>query len=466
MVITHRPRPLRPRLGAIAVATALLVAGSYALSWATRPPTITAADPSGAAAPEASLAPAAQPAAGPSELLLARFDRAIGAWNGNVASNPGDYVSATNLGSIYVVRARLTGDLGDYERALAAADRAVEIAPSYVPALSLRATILFALHDFAAALTEARNARGLDAGDLQALAIIGDASLELGDVDAARLAYTELERLAPSAPVYSRLARLAFLEGRTDDAVSLVERALEATSGEPASETTAFYAFQLGELHRARGHVTRAADAYQRALDDLPTYVPAAAGLALVHEAQGRRGEAIALLEAATARLPQPDLVAALGDLYALAGDSAAAERQYELAERIAELAESTGSVYDRQQVLFAADHDRGLAAAVARARAELAVRDDIYAHDALAWALFKAGRLDEAAAEAEAALSLGTRDPRLAYHAGLIAAAQGRNDDARRLLTAALEGAAYLPPLQVPVLEEALAGLAPEAAP
>jgi len=56
--------------------------------------------------------------------------------------------------------------------------------------------------------------------------------------------------------------------------------------------------------------------------------------------------------------------------------------------------------------------------------------------------------------------MSLGTRDPRLAYHAGMIAAAQGRTDDARSLLTAALGGAAYLPPLQVPVLEATLAGL------
>jgi tetratricopeptide (TPR) repeat protein len=471
MIITSRPRAFRPRLAGIALATALLVGGSYAVSWAARPPAVPANHGAGAAGPAASITPVtgfgpAAPPAGASELLLARFDRAIRAWNGNVASNPGDYVSATNLGSVYVGRARLTGDLGDYERALAAADRAIEIDPSYVPARSLRATILFAVHDFGAALAEARVARGQDGGDLQALAIAGDASLELGDVDAARLAYAELERLAPSAPVFSRLARLAFLEGRTDAAVGLVERALDAVASEPASEATAFYAYQLGELRRARGEVALAVTAYEQALDDLPGYVPAAAGLAHVREAQGRRAEAISLLEAATARLPQPELVAALGDLYALAGDPATAERQYELVERIAELAVASGSVYDRQLILFAADHDRGLPAAVARARAELAVRPDIYAHDALAWVLFKSGHLDEAAAEMDVALALGTRDPRLAYHAGMIAAAQGRGDDARRLLSAALEGKAYLPPVQVPVIEEALAGLAPQAAP
>lgn len=411
-----------------------------------------------AAAP--TLAPPQPPAAGPSEALLARFGGAIAAWNGNVATNPGDYVSATNLGTVYVGRARLTGDLADYERALSAADRAVEIQPAYLPARSLRATILFALHDFDAALAEARAARGLDGGDLQALAIIGDASLELGDVDAARLAYAELDRLAPAPPVWSRLAHLAFISGEIERAMGLVERAVAGVADEPRSETTAFYSFQLGELSRARGDLAGAAAAYAEALGDLPGYVPASAGLARVREAQGRRHEAIELLEGATARLPQPDLVATLGDLYAMDGDVAAAERQYALVERIGDVAAATGSVYDRQLVLFAADHDRGLPEAIARARAELAIRHDVYAHDALAWALFKAGQLDEAAVEAEAALALGTPDPRLAYHAGMIAAGQDRTDDARRLLTLALEGEPYLPPLQVPILERALADL------
>jgi hypothetical protein len=58
--------------------------------------------------------------------------------------------------------------------------------------------------------------------------------------------------------------------------------------------------------------------------------------------------------------------------------------------------------------------------------------------------------------------MELGTQDPRIAYHAGMIAAAMGRTDEARRLLTAAQSGAGYLPPLQVPILEAALAALPP----
>ena len=149
-----------------------------------------------------------------------------------------------------------------------------------------------------------------------------------------------------------------------------------------------------------------------------------------------------------------------LGDLYSLAGDTHRAEQTYALVDRIGQVASATGSVYDRQLTIFDADHDRDIAGAVARARQELAVRPDVYGYDALAWALFKSGDLEDAATAATQALSLGTPDPRIAFHAGMIAAAQGRSDDARKLLSAAVLGAAMLPPLQVPVAMAALAGL------
>jgi hypothetical protein len=41
-----------------------------------------------------------------------------------------------------------------------------------------------------------------------------------------------------------------------------------------------------------------------------------------------------------------------------------------------------------------------------------------------------------------------------------MIAAARGETDLAQGLLTQALAGAAYLPPLQVPIAEDALAAL------
>ena len=172
------------------------------------------------------------------------------------------------------------------------------------------------------------------------------------------------------------------------------------------------------------------------------------------------RAEAIRLLEKATAATPQPDLVAALGDLHALSGDVQGAEEQYALVERIGQLAAAGGGVFDRQLVLFAADHGGDVAAAVETAAASLEGRRDVYGLDAYAWTLFAAGRLDEAADVAREALAVGTPDPRIAYHAGMIAAAQGRIGDARELLATAVSGRAALPPLQAQRAADALAAL------
>jgi tetratricopeptide (TPR) repeat protein len=465
MIGLPRFHPVRPRFASLAIAVVLVLGATYFARLLTAPagpastPTVATAN-----LPAPIDDPA--PPAGRFERLMVRYDGAIKAWNESLAASAANFIAATNLGTVYVGRARLTGDLADYSRALTAVGRALRVNPTYLPARQLRATILFAVHDFVGARDEARAILAGAPDQLQALATLGDASLELGDLQVARDSYAVIDGKAASPPVWSRLSHLAFIEGDLDRAIGLVQRAIDAMVDEPPSESTAFYQFQIGELYRARGETDAAAAAYQRALDDLPEYVPGMAGLARVREAQGRRDEAIALLKQATDRIPQPEMVSALGDLYALAGDALAAERSYALVDRIGAVARATGAAYNRQLVIFAADHDRDLPDALALARTELQVRKDIYGHDALAWVLFKSGDLAEAAAEAGAAMALGTPDPRIAYHAGMIAAAQGRNDDARRLLTRALAGAVALPPLQVPVAKAALAALGAEAVP
>ncbi len=351
----HRPR-IRPL--AFAAASVAIVAVTYlavALGPQRGPTTPTAPI---AAHDEVVSQPAPALASG-SEALLAALDHEIGLWAASLAANEGDYIAATRLGGLHLQRARITGDLGDYQRALDASERAVEADPIFWAGHTLRATVLFALHDFGGALEEAQTTFAADPTQLDALAVIGDASLELGDVPAAADAYAELADAAPSPPVWSRLAHLAFLRGDTRAALDGAERAVAAV--EPAEDPAgaAFYRYQLGELHRSLGNLPDASAAFEDSLAALDGYVPAQAALANVREAQGRRTEAIGLLESAANARPQPEILAALGDLYALSGDEARAEEQYALVERIGTLARAGGGIYDRQLILFAADHGR-----------------------------------------------------------------------------------------------------------
>lgn len=378
-------------------------------------------------------------------------------WEARVAANAEDYQSALHLADAYVDRSRLTGDLGDLERAQAALDAAREHAPDGRPIELRQAQLAFTLHDFRTARSVAEGLLETDPDDPAALGILGDSALELGDEDAADEAYERLAQLPGSPAIWSRLGRYTFLLGDVEGAIDLVSRAAGGAEAEGFPDATAFYRFQLADLYRGQGRLDDAEGAYQESLAAYPDYPPAIAGLGRLREAQGRRPEAIELLERATAALPQPDFVAALGDLYALDEQQAEAEREYALVERIAELGRATGSVYDRQLVLFRADHDRNVDEAVALAEGEIAVRRDVYGYDALAWALYRTGRIDEAAAAAGEAMRLGTPDGRIQYHAGLIAEAAGDTEAGRELLEQAIVREAALPPLQVPAAHAAL---------
>jgi tetratricopeptide (TPR) repeat protein len=462
MITTRSIRPpLRTRPLTFVAAALVVVASSYLLSALTRVPAESGPPPAPPDAVTPALSAPNPAIASGMTALLATLDHEIGLWRLSLDRNDGNFIAAGTLGSLYLQRARITGDLGDYSRALEAADRSIAADPIFWEGHSLRAAVLFALHDFSGALDEARATYEADPDQLEALAVTGDASLELGDVTSAKEAYARLDALVPSPPVWSRMAHLAFIKGDIERAVELVSRCVAATPAAEDPAGAAFYQYQLGELHRARGSLSDASAAFTASLAALDEYVPALSGLAHVREAQGDRDEAIALLEQATTRQPRPELVAALGDLHALAGDADAAERQYALVARIGELAQATGGVYDRQLLLFAADHLRGVEAAVDAAANELRVRRDVYGYDAYAWALFRAGRVDEAAEAAAHAQALDTPDPRIRYHAGMIAAAQGRLVEARALLEDAVKGRAALPPLQAAAAVDALEGLA-----
>ena len=440
-------------------AATLIIAGTYVVG-VERPSARPGSSAGGLAAPSVPSLDVGDRATGPGGLVppserVAFWERRV-----STAGATAGYLDLIYLADAYLDRSRASGDLGDLTRAQTALGRAADVTPDPKGVQIRQALVAFSLHEWQEAERISDELLIADPTNLAAIGLSGDVYLETGRIDQAKARYLALDDLVASPAVWSRLGRLDFLTGDPTAAIRLVSRAAAAALDEGTADAVAFYRFQLAELYRQTADVDRAVEQYRLALEALPSYLPASVGLARTLEAQGRRADAIALLERAVAQLPQPETVAMLGDLYALAGDQPRAEQTWALVVRIGEVAEATGSVYERQLTTFDADHDRDLAAAVAHAQAELKVRPDVYGHDALAWALFKSGDLDGAAAAAAQALSLGTPDPRIAFHAGMIAAAQGRSADARTLLTAAVHGSAMLPPLQVPVAVSALAAL------
>jgi tetratricopeptide (TPR) repeat protein len=290
--------------------------------------------------------------------------------------------------------------------------------------------------------------------------------MELGDYEGAAAAFAEIQRrggnVEGSVNTETRLARLSLLRGNTDEATSHFATALvSARALDPVPrETVAWCYWQLGETAFLVGKYDVAEKHYRDSLTTFPDYYRAVASLGRVLAAEGDTAGAIAQYEAVVRRLPDPIYVASLGDLYKVAGRDKDAAAQYDLVEQIAHLSERNGVLYNRNLALFYADHDMKPDVAYENARREYETRKDVYGADALAWAALKAGKVDEARAAIGDALALGTRDPRLFYHAGMIAKAAGDAAGAKDYLGRALEMSPQFDPLQAPIARQALAGL------
>jgi len=161
--------------------------------------------------------------------------------------------------------------------------------------------------------------------------------------------------------------------------------------------------------------------------------------LGRVLTAQGKLVEAIESYLRAQSAVPMPEYAEALSNLFERTGRKTEARRQVELIEVVDKMARANNEKTNRNLALMFADQDRNLPRALELAQAETGVRGDVYTFDALAWALYKNGRPEEAERAGQKALQFGTQEPAFYYHAGLIAAALDKRAEAANYLERAL---------------------------
>jgi tetratricopeptide (TPR) repeat protein len=353
---------------------------------------------------------------------------------------PEDAASYSLLGAAYLQKARETGDPAYYKKAEQVLERALQLQPDDPETLITLGTLALARHDFDRALELGQQARGLNPYSARALGVMADAQIELGDYEAAVETVQAMVNLRPDMSSYARVAYVLELHGDVPGAAEAMQRAVLAGSALP--ENIAWTHTQLGLLQFQQGDLTEADTSFTSALQALPGYLPAQAGLARIDAARGDLESAIARYEEVVQAMPLAEYAIALGDCYRAVGDTAKAEKQYALVGVLNELQATNGVDVDLELVLFEADHPEWQArpgAALERARDVYARRPTIYAADALAWALYQAGEYAEAHQYAEEALRLNTQDALLWFHAGMIAARLGDAETARARLQQAL---------------------------
>jgi tetratricopeptide (TPR) repeat protein len=363
-------------------------------------------------------------------------DQALDLARRRVQRRPRDSDGYRRLGDAFVLKARASGDMSYLARAEEALKKSVELTPESAGAWSHLAYVFVTRHQFAEAVTHAARAIALDAGGADAYGVLGDALLELGRYEEAATAYRRMVELDGSLASYSRLSGLKNLHGDVEGAIADLELAIRLGKANASPrEAVAWAHWQLGGEHFALGNLEAAEGQYRQALDVMPGYYRGLSGLAQVRAAQGRLEEAAELYRKSLEVIPLPETAAALGDVHARLGRADEARRQYAVVEYIGTLNAANQAMYNRELALFYADHDIKLDRALDLTEREIKERKDIYGHDALAWVLYKSGRPAEASAAITEALKLGTRDPRLFFHAGMIHARLGDHARAREYL-------------------------------
>jgi len=397
-------------------------------------------------------APLADPAVheSPSQAAERHLDQTIILEQKLLKARPNDAEAYFGLADAYVRKGRQTGDITYFNLADGALRKSLAIQPSLVPALRELALVLYTVHDFAGASKQAERAIALDPTGSYAYGVLGDADLETGRYGEAQKAYDTMVELRGDLYSYCRRAGLKSVRGDSAGAIADLKQATRfGVQTSDAPEHLAWAQWQLGNEYYLVGHLGNAESWYQVSLNSYHGYYRALAGMAQVRAAQGRLMEAASLYRQAIAVIPLPEYAASLGDVYTMMGRKEDAKKQHDLVEFIAKLNGLNRILYNRSLVYYYADHDVHVEQAVALAAEELKVRDDIYGHDAMAWALYKQGKAEAALSHAVRAIALGTKDSKLYYHAGLIYSALGRKSDARKNLAKALALNRHFQPVQ-----------------
>jgi tetratricopeptide (TPR) repeat protein len=373
-----------------------------------------------------------------------------------VRDHPGDEESWAVLGSAYVERGTRLGDTAYYpkaERALKRSLKAVPAAKGNVDALVGMAELANARHDFAGARGYAESARKQKPERWAVYPALIDAYNGLGRYTAAGKAMDKLLELQTGPQVQGREARVYWSKGWREDAAALAYGAT-ANSRTPTEKAVSLH--REGELAWERGEAEEAVELYTDALKTAPEHHRSLAGRARALAALGRTDEALDDYRSALAKLPLPEYALEAGELYESLGLNGDAATLYELLHKQVTRAGEHGVDGDLVLARYEADHGDP-AAAVRRLQGEWRRgHRSVHVADTMGWALYRAGRPEDALPFAKLATGQGLRSALFSYHLGEIERALGDFGPARRHIDEALRTNPHFSPLLAPKAREA----------
>lgn len=386
----------------------------------------------------------AQPVVGISAQVFPDYlqrSQIIQTYEQQIHQSPNSSLFLRLLADQYLKRFREVGDVEDLLRAEQAARRALALQPRHNEVSSmLLASTLLAQHQFREALEVVINVQQL-AGDHSNVALLlASIQMELGNYEAARQILQAAVNESSDSGYNAVAARYLELTGNLARARQLLDEAMQQMDSfyTNSAETRAWFHVRSGDLAFVAGDFASSEQRYREALDLFPLHVPAFTGLARLYAAQHRWRDALNAASQGVELMPMVETLLYKADAQQALGDQKGAEKTEALIEVVAYLSKVKG-IYDRALAVYYTEHGIHLPEALQIARREVAVRDDIYAEDTLAWAAAANGQWLEAQRAVQQATRYGTEDALLHFHAGMIALHLGNREEAIKRLKKAV---------------------------
>ena len=369
------------------------------------------------------------------------FDTELNGLNGEIdelgedaLALPLDGEKATRMIYRRYQRASLTGNLDEFKDVESAINTAIPHVRYPADLYYLKASVAFKFHRLADVKSDFAASRELY-DSLPGRALRADLALQEGRYEEARIGY---ENLIEEDRTWDNLARLAYLKSKLGDAAAAEQLYIEAEDELTAKEMRhyAWVELQRGLLDLEHGRYDVARSHYERADRAYSGHWLIAEHMAELMGAEGRHEEAVALYKKVIGRVPRPEFHQALGELLMFIGKPDEAQPWFEKAQAAYLSSARRGDVhYYHHLADFYADVRLDGAEAVKWARKDLELRNNLWTQAALAWALYRDGRLTEALDIIVGVLAGGAADAHTLFKAAEIHRAAGKTGEGNRYL-------------------------------
>lgn len=385
-----------------------------------------------------------------------KINTEISFWQQRLQKDTGSYINMLELASNYLHLFRITGNINPliYGDSLLKRSSAKlnNRDPEILYSLSQNS---IAQHQFLAAASYTEAAEK-EKGDMYTIRLLQfDASMELGKY---KEAYKSLESLKDKS-AFDYLIRKAKWEdhrGNLDGAILLMEQAFAKVKDKKKS----LYCWTLSNLADMYGHAGRVEESYKAYLNVLekdPANLYCLKGIAWIAYAHDKNTtEAKHILQYILTQKEMPDLKLVLAQIAETEGNEA--EKKKLLNEFVSTVTKpGYGDMYNKYLIEIYTeelnDHDK----AFSLAEKELKNRFTPETCDWMAWTYYNKGEMAKALEYSKSYVYKMTFEPGATMHTAFIYAANGKKEEAKRMLEGCLESSFELGPVATRLVKEKL---------